>query len=140
MIQSILLATDGSSASERAANFAASLAKCYHARVTVVHAFTPVPVVPGEPNSKRSLYETQDQARSLVDRVEKRLHEMGINKVGTEVIEGPPAHVILGVAETCQPDMIVVGARGLSTWQGALLGSVSMAVAQRSEFPVLVVR
>jgi len=34
----------------------------------------------------------------------------------------------------------VIGARGNSTWQGALLGSVSMLVTQRAECPVLVVK
>jgi nucleotide-binding universal stress UspA family protein len=48
--------------------------------------------------------------------------------------------VILGIAETRHIDLIVIGARGLSTWQGILLGSVSMAVAQRAECPVLVVK
>jgi nucleotide-binding universal stress UspA family protein len=38
------------------------------------------------------------------------------------------------------PDLIVIGARGLGTWPGLLLGSVSMAVTQRAQCPVLVVK
>ena len=39
MIQHILLATDGSAPAERAADFAASLAKRYGAKLTVLHSY-----------------------------------------------------------------------------------------------------
>ena len=68
------------------------------------------------------------------------LHDMGIVDVATEVIEGPAINALLGVAETRKPDIIVIGARGLSTWQGLLMGSVSLSVTQRAECPVLVVK
>lgn len=140
MIQTILLATDGSGCAERAANFAASLGKSYHARVIVVHAYTPLPGEQDPPGSRRALYETRDQARSLVGATARRLQDMGVSQVETEVMEGPAANVVLGVAETYTPDILVLGARGTSTWQGNLLGSVSMAVTQRAECPVLVVK
>jgi nucleotide-binding universal stress UspA family protein len=140
MIQNILLATDGSPASERAADFAASLAIRFHGKVTVLHAYTPVPGHLGEPNYNRALYENQDEARSVVEDAADRLRSMGVPDIETDIVEGPAANVILGVAETRQPDLIVIGARGLSTWQGMLMGSVSMAVTQRTERPVLVVK
>jgi len=34
----------------------------------------------------------------------------------------------------------VVGGRGLGTWKGLILGSVSMAVTQRAGCPVLIVK
>jgi nucleotide-binding universal stress UspA family protein len=140
VIENILLATDGSKPAERASDFAASLALRYRAKVTVVHAFIPVPAYLGEPTYNRALYETLDTAQALVEDAADRLHELGVNAVETEFIEGPPANVILGVAETRKPDLIVIGARGLSTWQGILIGSVSQAVVQRAECPVLVVK
>lgn len=140
MIQSILLATDGSAAAERAAAFAASLATRYHSKVIVLHAYPPIPRHLGEPNFEEAIRNTLDGSRALVEGAARRLHELGVADVEPDVVEGPAAHVILGVAETRQPDLIVLGARGLSTWQGILLGSVSMAVTQRSECPVLVVK
>ena len=140
MIQNILLATDGSAAAERAADYAASLAIRFLGKVTVLHAYTPVPGHLGEPNYNRALYENLDEARSVVERAAERLRALGVSEVETDLVEGPPANVILGVAETRQPDLIVIGARGLSTWQGMLMGSVSMAVTQRTERPVLVVK
>ena len=85
-------------------------------------------------------YKTRDEAKSLVGSVASRLRMMGVDELETEIVAGPPANVILGIAETIQPDLIVMGARGLSLWQGALVGSVSMAVTQRAEAPVLVVK
>jgi nucleotide-binding universal stress UspA family protein len=140
MIQNILLATDGSAPSERAADFAASLAARYEAKVTVLHVFTPLPGHLGEPNYSRALHQTLEEAKSLVADVAKRLREMRVAQVETDVIEGAAIGAILRVAETRQPDLIVMGARGLGTWKGIILGSVSMAVTQRAECPVLIVK
>lgn len=140
MIQSILYATDGSAPAERAGDFVASLAVRYGAKVTVLHAYTPVPGYLGEPNYSRAFYKTLEEAEALVADVARRLRELGVAEVETEVVEGPAADAILNVAEVRKPDLIVVGARGLGTWRGLILGSVSMAVTQRAECPVLVVK
>lgn len=140
MIEHILLGTDGSSPAKHATEFAASLALRFRAKVTVLHAFTPVPAFLGEPNFSRALYETLDEAEHIVKEAADRLRELGVADVETEVIEGPAANAILGVAETRKPSMIVVGHRGISTWQGILMGSVSHSVTQRAECPVLVVK
>lgn len=140
MIERILLAIDGSATSERAVDLAASLAVCCRASVTVLHAYTPPPAYLGEPNYSRVLYETLDEAKGVVERAAARVRELGAPAVDSEVAEGPAGNVILAFAETRKPDLIVVGARGLSAWQGLLLGSVSMSVVQRAECPVLIVK
>lgn len=140
MIRAILLATDGSAPAERAASFAASLAIRYNARLTVLHAFAPLPRYLGEPHYSRVVYRTIEEARALLEDISKRLREMGVHEVETDFIEGPAVDVILSVAETRNADLIVIGARGLGLWQGLLLGSVSMAVTQRATCPVLVVK
>jgi len=140
MIEHILLATDGSRPAKQAAEFAASLALRFRAKVTVFHAYTSAPAYLGEPNYSRAFYQTLDEAKALVEDAAGHLHDMGIVEVATEVIEGPAINALLGVAETRKPDIIVIGARGLSTWQGLLMGSVSLSVTQRAECPVLVVK
>jgi len=140
MIENILLATDGSRPAKQATEFAASLALRFRAKVTVLHAYTPVPAYLGEPNYSQVFYESLNGAKALAEDTASRLHDMGVHQVETEVIEGPAANAILGVAETRKPDIIVIGARGLSTWQGLLMGSVSLSVTQRAECPVLVVK
>jgi nucleotide-binding universal stress UspA family protein len=140
MIQTILLATDGSSAAQEAADFAASLALRFQARVIVLNAFSPALARSNEPHPSWTPHQRLGEAHGLVTDAARRLREIGVQSVDTEVMEGPPANVILGVAETQKPDLIVMGARGSSTWQGHMLGSVSMAVTLRAECPVLVVK
>ncbi len=140
MIQNILLVTDGSAPSKRAADFAASLATQYHAKVTVLHAYHPVPPRLGEPYYGQALASVLQEAQALVDDVVNHLFKMGVAEVDEEVLEGPASEAILRVAETRKPDLLVIGGRGMSTWQGLLLGSVSLAVAQRAECPVLVIK
>lgn len=140
MIQNILLATDGSAPADRAAEFAASLAARYGATVTVLHAYDAIPFRLGEPFYSEALTAALQKAQSLVEGVAARLRELGVTNVDTDILEGPASGAILRVAETRKPDLIVLGARGLGTWQGILLGSVSMAVTQRAECPVLVVK
>lgn len=140
VIRHILLAVDGSFVADRAADFAASLALRYRARITVLHAFTPIAERAGAPGQGQTPGWTRETAQASVAGTALHLSAMGIAEVATEVVEGPAPNVILGIAETLKPDLIVVGARGLGTWQGQTLGSVSMAVAQRAECPVLVVK
>ena len=141
MIQHILFATDGSFSAERAGDYVASIAIRFHAKVTVLHAFVNMPI-PMASSSTVNVdpYSNQKDAERLTERTAERLRNLGVAQVETEVISGQPTSVILGVAETVKPDMIILGARGLSTWQGLLLGSVSISVVQRAEIPVLVVK
>jgi nucleotide-binding universal stress UspA family protein len=48
-------------------------------------------------------------------------------------------HAILDAAEQRGAGLIVLGARGLSTFQSLLLGSVSHGVTQHARLPVLIV-
>lgn len=141
MIHHILFATDGSYSAERAADYAASLAVRFHAKVTVLHAYNAVPSgSPAYTFPNVGAFAQKADAESLVQRMAEQLRNHGVQEVETEVLQGQPVHVILGVAETLKPEVIILGARGVSTWQGLLLGSTSMAVVQRSEVPVLVVK
>ena len=140
MLQYVMLATDGSAAAERAADFATTLAARYGARVTVLHTFPPVPNFLGEPNYSQRLDKTLGEARALVGDVAKRLRAQGITNVDAEVVEGPAASTILDMAETRAPYLLVVGARGQSVWKGLVRGSVSQAVAQGAACPVLVIK
>ena len=141
MIRHILFATDGSFAAERAGDYVASIAMRFHAKVTILHAFMHVQVPLASysfPNIDS--YASQKDAEVLTEKAAERMRNLGVFEVETEVISGQPTSVILGVAETIKPDLIILGARGLSTWQGLLMGSVSTSVVQRAESPVLIVK
>jgi nucleotide-binding universal stress UspA family protein len=141
MFQHILLATDGSFGAERAADYAAALAVRFRSKISILHAFNPVSGSQADysfPNV--DAFANQQDADELVQRTAKRMQNHGVEEVETKVVQGQPAHVILGVAESLEPDIIIIGARGVSTWQGLPLGSTSMVVVQRAEVPVLVVK
>jgi nucleotide-binding universal stress UspA family protein len=140
MLQNILLVTDGSAPAKRAADFAATLATRFGSTIIVLHAYDRVPPYMGQPYYNEALASALEGAHALTDEVVKHLREIGVADVVKDVLEGPAADAILRAAETRKPDLIVIGARGLSTWQGLLLGSVSMAVTQRAECPVLVIK
>jgi nucleotide-binding universal stress UspA family protein len=127
------------SAIKRAADFASSLAMLPRQGYRV-HAYHPVPLRLGEPYYGQALATVLQEAQALVDDVVEHLFKMGVAEVDEEILEGPASEAILRVAETRKPDLLVIGGRGMSTWQGLLLGSVSMAVTQRAECPVLVVK
>ena len=56
-----------------------------------------------------------------------------------DVTDHGTSHTILQVADAHDASLIVVGARGLSTFKSMVLGSISHGVAQHSHRPVLVV-
>jgi nucleotide-binding universal stress UspA family protein len=128
-------------AADRAGDYVASIAIRFHAKVTILHAFLVMPVSTANmPVPPLNSYTLQKDAEGLAEKTADRLRNLGVQEVESEVIVGQPANVILGVAESIQPDMIILGARGLSTWKGLLLGSVSSSIVQRAEIPVLVVK
>lgn len=93
-----------------------------------------------ENRSLVSIYPPREQAEMLVDREAVRLREIGVIGVEAEIVEEPAVNVIIGAAESCQPDILVIRARGQSLWPGAHLGSVRMAVTGRVECLVFGVR
>lgn len=139
MIRSILLATDGSAPAERAAAVAASLGRRYDARVTVCHAYSRLPEERAADNSGLD-DPIRSEAIALVDNVVRRVRELGVTSVSGDTLAGAAVEVILTLASIYQADVIVIGARGQSPWQGLVLGSVSLAVTQRAPCAVLVVK
>ena len=57
-----------------------------------------------------------------------------------EIGSGAPALTLLEIAQRCECDAIIMGARGRGAIQSALLGSVSQAVLQASPLPVTIVK
>lgn len=61
-------------------------------------------------------------------------------KISGEVIQGSPKQVIVEEAESWGADLIVMGSRGLSTWNRLLMGSVSNSVVHHANCSVEIVR
>jgi len=80
----------------------------------------------------------RDVAREHVSRGLELAREAGF-AAQSRIAGGRSWRVICDVADELEAEPIVVGARGLSRVQSALLGSVSAAVAQHARRPVLVI-
>ncbi|RME91326.1 MAG: universal stress protein [Anaerolineae bacterium] len=139
MFKNILLGVDGSSHSLRAAKMAGDLARALNANLRVVTAFEPVPSYLGDPYIQKALAARMEAAEHILHEALESVGEIP-GELKTEVLEGPAAEAILAVAETRQPDLIIMGSRGRGRLTAALLGSQSQKVVQHASCPVLIVR
>jgi len=97
---------------------------------TTVHALAVVPTI----NIPR-----HSMLEASLELTETSLKESGI-RVATEIKGGVPAATINDYAGRHNPDLIVIGAKGLRATLGILLGGVAQQVVEYSSCPVLVVR
>jgi nucleotide-binding universal stress UspA family protein len=141
-IRTILLATDFSEHSDRAAAYAMKWACEWSSRVVVCHAVAPVPP------SLRGIVDLLPEYNPHFERQRRVAWKQIQNsapdqaKLHCEVIcdvrPGNPREEILRIAMERNADLIITGARGTNgtvPW-----GSVSSAVVRDGRFPVLVVR
>jgi nucleotide-binding universal stress UspA family protein len=135
----ILIGTDGSSGSRAAIEEGLELAQSLGAVVTFV-AVRPQPSpVLGEPYYQRALTKELGRARAALAEAGSLAKERDI-PCDTVALEGNAADEIVRLARERDADIIVVGTRGLGPFKSVLMGSVSTAVAQHADRPVLVAR
>lgn len=140
-ISKILVPTDGSEAADRLYAYAMDLARLTGAAIVVMHAYNPPAALRKRgalalDELKSSL---EEEARELVGEAAQMIQAAGLT-VSALVVEGAPAEAILRAIEAEQPDLVVVGSRGLGGWPGAYLGSVAERVVRHAPVPVLVVK
>ncbi|HXM56670.1 MAG TPA: universal stress protein [Candidatus Dormibacteraeota bacterium] len=128
----VLLAVDGSTASEEATSEAADLAKAFGARVHVLHVQQLV-VAEGA-----AVVEPDDAtADAIVRDAVAALEARGVPATGETAIEHSIVACIVSTAERQGADVVVLGSRRPSGLGGLLLGSVGHSVVHRLRCPVL---
>ncbi|MHB1198888.1 MAG: universal stress protein [Polaromonas sp.] len=146
MFKHILLATDGSAASEHAATLAISLARVHGAKLTALFVVDPYPYMGiGEANPmgfQAYMGAAQEHAAQAHARVAV-LSRQGGAPVDSQlrVVENVTASA--GIVQTAKDegaDLVVVGSHGRSGIARLMLGSVAARVVAESPVPVLVVR
>jgi nucleotide-binding universal stress UspA family protein len=144
----ILLAVDGSAYSEAAIEEVGKRPWPPQSEIKIITAAETPLMVGMEPwaispeyfeELEKSLREAGD---AVIRDALKKLKESGdkTSKISTEIIQGPPRQVIVEEAEKWGADLIVMGSRGLGTWNRLLLGSVSSAVVHHAKCSVEIVR
>ena len=140
MFEKVLLAVDGSEHALHAARTAADLARTMNSKeFRIVVAYDFIPPYLGEPNMQQAINARMEDAQSVLQNAVKEVGELPC-EIHTELIEGPTAEAIIGVATTRKSDVIVMGSRGLGRLAGLLLGSTSQKVVAHAPCPVLIVR
>ena len=134
-VRRIVLAIDGSPASDKAVRF-------------LLRELDPQPNGPDQEPVRMTVVhvmpflkypEVREAGQAVVRRYMDKAEKAGFD-VQEAVRVGKPADEILTVAKQHKADLIVTGAKGLSAISRALLGSVSTRVVQYASCSVLVVR
>jgi nucleotide-binding universal stress UspA family protein len=147
LIKKILLPTDGSDHSLKAAKYCVELAKNQDRKVAILHIFqTKIPIVPVQPVVGveslivfESEEETKARGEEAIEKTKVIFDEASI-PVETLYFHGHPVQVIVETAEKMDFDLIVLGSRGLGRLNRLLLGSVADGVLHNAHCPVLIVR
>ena len=141
MYQEILIPTDGSEPSQKAAQHGLTLAKEMNASVSalyvgeVMHIPSPVPgPVPIMMEEQGEVL--REAGQKIVDDVVEKGKKIGVT-VTPMVVIGHPADQIIKQAEDY--DLVVMGTMGKSGLSHLLMGSVAEKVVRHSPVPVLVV-
>ena len=140
-MKTVVVGTDGSPNAEAAVRRAAELAKDGGAVLHVVTAYPDVATF-GEnisSSAKRDPISLRDVAEGVAARAAREIEAQGV-EVATDAREGDPAQVILEVAQEQDADLIVVGARGLTSFRRFLLGSVASKLAHHADCSLMIVR
>ena len=146
MFKHILLATDGSGASEHAAKLAVDLARMHGAKLTALYVVDPYPYLGiGEANPmgfQSYMAAAQEHAAQAHAKVSALCSKYGAPvESQLRVVENVTASVgIVQTAKDDNADLIVVGSHGRSGIARLMLGSVAARVVAESPVPVLVVR
>jgi nucleotide-binding universal stress UspA family protein len=149
MFKTILVAVDGSEHSDRAVDYAASLASNYDAELIVLHV---VPTlgsarVPPELSELAHAEHVEltevDVLKGAADQIlqtaEARARGQGAKRIRTSMGIGQIAQTIVWHAKEEGTDLLVMGRRGLGSVRGLMLGSTTQKVMHLSECACLTV-
>lgn len=130
----VLVAVDGSPASEEALTETSMVAASLGAEVLIVHVQQIVTV------QGAAMVEPDAEARAIVDRALRELAVRDVKATGETVVDHSVAAAIVATADRFGADLVVLGSRRPSDIGGILLGSVGHEVAHRLRRPVLLAR
>jgi nucleotide-binding universal stress UspA family protein len=135
-LRRIVVGLDGSQESRAAAQAAAVIAASFAAEVIGIHATGLLDVWPTRPGDGRN---NHDHVCELLHGTWSEPLRAGCHRLQLELRDGPPADVLLAIADETNADLLVVGNRGAGDTPLGELGSTSGKLVRRSHRPVLVV-
>ncbi len=143
MYKRILIATDGSDKSMKAAEEGMELAKALGAQVIALNVINEVVIASAVRQLGSDRKEVEERLKvageKAVDNIKAMGTKMGVN-VDAIVTIGAPANTVIDMAGAEQADLIIMGSHGESGATKLLIGSVVQKVLYWATIPVLVVR
>jgi nucleotide-binding universal stress UspA family protein len=147
MFKRILVPIDGSAHSMKAAEMAIELSRAFDTDLTFLHVTTKLNLpdqlkdyIKGEQLAGQDLLAIDEATKRIIGDISVRAEAEGVKKVKTIFREGKPARTIVAYARSARIEAIVMGSRGLSELESALLGSVSHKVASLADCTVMIVK
>ena len=148
MYSHILVPTDGSALSLKAARAGAELAKKLGAKLTAVYVIpTFVPGYIGDglylatlPSEEDYMLGMKAEAQTALKKVEAAAAKAGIKSASTSIVSLTPWEGIIKAASKLKCDTIVMSSHGRSGLAGVVLGSQTNRVLVHSKIPVMVCR
>ncbi len=140
MFESVLIPTDGSERSERAALHGLALASAYDASVHVLSVVeTSALEVESDVDTTAVKTTLDERAEAAIGAVEGLIDDPTLDVVSS-VREGNPTTEVLGYAAEFDVDLLVMGTHGRTGVRRFLLGSVTEEIVREATEPVLVAR
>ena len=150
-VKRILVATDGSDSSIRAANFAIHFCKLEKADLVILHVLPDIKQ--GGVIGLRAKYgdlkmvsaflqAKTHEAHKWIEPIQKNAKKNGVGSK-IEILENDGTSIvgiITKYAQKNQIDLVIVGTRGISKFKRLLVGSLSSAIISHSHCPVLLVK
>jgi len=146
----ILVPTDGTALSLKAAKVAARLAHRLTARITALHVIAPY--APATANGSGMIFYAEAYSPLQYEKAQNKAAAVALAPVRAAAralrvpcavvqrVGGSPWSVIIKTARAGKCDLIVMASHGRRGFEGFLLGSETMKVLTHSKTPVLVCR
>jgi nucleotide-binding universal stress UspA family protein len=126
--RNLLLAIDGSEHADSAIQFVCAMPLPENCQINIISVLVP----------RNAQYHVV--LEKVLESAKEQLQKHNNIQVHSQLLTGYPAEQIIEFVEECKPDLAVLGARGLRSTLGILLGGVAQQVVEYASCPVLVVR
>lgn len=139
---SIAVGTDGSPTSMVAVRAAASLARVYDAKLTIICAhYTASGSMLNSTNAELSRVDivTETNARNILAEAKKIAEEEQAKEINLVSSGGQPANVLVESVQEYDVDLLVVGNKGMRSMAGRIFGNIPGNVAKKAPVDVMLV-
>lgn len=139
--KNILVAIDGSPASEIAFNKALDIVKRNNAHLIIAHVVDYRSFAYAESYDGTLSSKAEEYGKELIQNYTKNAKKAGINNISYCIEYGSPkVKIAKDIADNVKADLIICGATGMNVVERFLIGSVSESITRHASCDVLVVR